>query len=432
MVDQSAGEHPTREFAVEIVQRLQEAGYRALWAGGCVRDLLLGKAPKDFDVATDARPEDVQRLFRRTRAVGAAFGVILVHGPKGTGNVEVATFRSEGPYLDGRRPEHVVFSSPEEDAQRRDFTINGMFIDPLTQQVFDFVGGQEDIRRKLVRAIGDPHARFREDKLRLLRAIRFAANLEFQLDPTTATAVRDMSSEIHIVSPERITQELRRMLVDQHRVRALELARESRLLVEIFPELKPLVEPADREADFTQWNALLRTLRALPQPSFELALATLLHDVPGLGPAQVAEITRRMRLANKESEQIAWLVAHRNALRDPAGLPISQLKRILAEPFSRDLLALNRAAAQARQLDLSAVEFCERFLRDTPPAELNPPPLLTGDDLIRLGLRPGPTFKTILEQVRDAQLENRIQTHAAALELASQLQKDAPQAKEGS
>ncbi len=198
-----------REFAGEVVSRLKQAGHQALWAGGCVRDYLLGRVPKDYDVATDARPEEVRQIFghRRTLAVGASFGVIVVRGPRGVADVEVATFRTEGPYLDGRRPESVTFATPEEDAKRRDFTINGMFFDPLAQQVLDYVGGERDLGAGIVRAIGDPHDRVREDKLRMLRAVRFAANLDFELDPITASAVREMADQLTVVSAERITQE---------------------------------------------------------------------------------------------------------------------------------------------------------------------------------------------------------------------------------
>src|SRR5580692_10955471 len=248
-----------REFAVDVVRRLQGAGFRALWAGGCVRDILMGRAPQDYDVATDARPDAVRDLFgrRRTLAVGASFGVIIVLGPKGAGNVDVATFRTEGPYLDGRRPEHVEFATPEEDAQRRDFTINGMFYDPISEQVHDYVGGESDLAARVVRAIGRPADRMTEDKLRMLRAVRFAATLDFQLDAATANAVRAMAPEIHVVSAERIAQELKKMLVDPHRRRAIELARDTQLLLEILPELQPVLEASDAVA----WEAALRRLR---------------------------------------------------------------------------------------------------------------------------------------------------------------------------
>ncbi len=274
---------PQREFAVDVVRRLQVAGFRALWNGGCVRDFLMGRTPKDYDVATDARPEAVRQLFghRRTLAVGASFGVIIVLGSKEAGNIEVATFRTEGPYLDGRRPEHVDFAGPEEDAQRRDFTINGMFYDPVSEQVLDYVGGEKDLAAGVVRAIGRPADRMTEDKLRMLRAVRFAATLDFQLDPATAEAVRTMAPEIHVVSAERIAQELKKMLVDPHRRRAIELARDTHLLVEILPEVKPVLDAPDGAG----WEATLRRLRLLEQkPRFELATAALWPVCPQIAP----------------------------------------------------------------------------------------------------------------------------------------------------
>ena len=230
---------PQREFAVEVVRQLRAAGHTALFAGGCVRDLLLGRPAKDYDVATTATPDQVRRLFghKRTLPVGASFGVIIVLGPREAGHVEVATFRTEGPYQDGRRPSSVAFCTPEEDARRRDFTINGMFYDPMETRVLDFVGGEADLSSRVVRAIGDPHERVREDKLRMLRAVRFAATLDFALDPTTAEAIREMAGQLIIVSAERIAQELKKMLVDRHRRRAIELSESTELLPIILPEL---------------------------------------------------------------------------------------------------------------------------------------------------------------------------------------------------
>ena len=265
-----------REFAVEVVQQLRGAGHIALWAGGCVRDFLLGRTPDDYDVATNARPEQVQEVFgrRRTLVIGASFGVIMVLGPKGarTGQVEVATFRTEGPYHDGRRPQHVSFSTPQEDAQRRDFTINGMFFDPVAEEVHDYVGGQQDLKRGVLRAIGEPLQRFREDKLRMLRAVRLATRFAFALDPATALAVREMSAEILIVSHERIAQELKKMLLNQHRARAIELARDLGLLGVIFPELAPVWTGYHHETPHgnvsPRWAKTLRMLDLLEQPGF--------------------------------------------------------------------------------------------------------------------------------------------------------------------
>jgi poly(A) polymerase len=450
-----------REFAVEVVRRLKAAGFQALWAGGCVRDILLGREPGDYDVATDARPDDVRQLFgrRRTLAVGASFGVIIVRGPTSADDVEVATFRTEGEYLDGRRPKQVAFCSPEEDAQRRDFTINGMFYDPVDHRVLDYVGGEDDLAECVVRAIGDPRDRMREDKLRMLRAVRFTATLEFSLDPATAEAVREMADEIRIVSAERITQEFRRMLVDKHRVRALQLTLDLRLLPIILPELVPVLEVADDVApdqghaagethESSRWHRTLRMLQHLQEPSFELAAATLLHDIPQasggrkspdkrraddrgavdmtvINPDEAAalieSICKRWRLSNKETEHITWLVVHQYDLVDAPHLPLATLKRLMAHPWIDDLLVLNRVQALAAHADLTSVVFCEEFRRNTPEDVVNPPALLGGADLIRRGMRPGPKFKRILEDVRTAQLNGEISTVPEALELAEQL-----------
>ncbi|HET6323576.1 MAG TPA: CCA tRNA nucleotidyltransferase, partial [Planctomycetaceae bacterium] len=401
---------PQREFAVDVVRRLQAAGFRALWNGGCVRDFLMGRTPKDYDVATDARPEAVRQLFghRRTLAVGASFGVIIVLGSKEAGNIEVATFRTEGPYLDGRRPEHVDFAGPEEDAQRRDFTINGMFYDPISEQVLDYVGGEKDLAAGVVRAIGRASDRMTEDKLRMLRAVRFAATLDFQLDPATAEAVRSMAPEIHVVSAERIAQELKKMLVDPHRRRAIELARDTHLLLEILPEVKPVLDAPDGAG----WEATLRRLRLLEKPRFELATAALLAGVPQIAshakPSRkeagaVRNICKRLKLSNEETDSIAWLLAHLTDVLTSHTKSLAQLKRILAHPDARDLLELARVDRLAADGDLSGVMHCEQLLRSTPPEKLDPPPLVTGDDLIKLGLQPGKRFREILDAVREAQ-----------------------------
>lgn len=418
---------PQRQFAVEVVRKLRDAGFVALWAGGCVRDLLLGKLPEDYDVATDARPEQVQQLFghRQTRAVGASFGVILIHGPsRGAGDVEVATFRTEGVYLDGRRPESVAFCSPEEDAQRRDFTINGMFYDPVAEQVLDFVNGQRDLAARVIRAIGDPRARFNEDKLRMLRAVRFTATLAFQIDVPTADAVRDLAPEMLVVSQERIAQELKRMLVHRNRRLAVELARDVRLLEVILPELTSVVGSE-------RWPVTLTMLDILDQPSFELAMAALLHAVSPENPLVVRGICRRLKLSNDETEHITRLVSERQVLFDAPHLPLSKLKRFWTntQPRCRDFIEINRADAIATGGSLASVEFCERYLRGTPEAEINPPALVTGDDLVRRGFKPGPNFKQLLDQIRDAQLDGRISTPDEAWALIQQLQGRAGDAK---
>jgi poly(A) polymerase len=421
---------PLREFAVDVVRRLRATGHTALFAGGCVRDLLLGRVAKDYDVATTARPDQVRDLFghRKTLPVGASFGVIVVIGPRGTGHVEVATFRTEGPYEDGRRPTSVAFCTPEDDARRRDFTINGMFYDPIDAQVMDYVGGEADLSARIVRAIGDPHERMREDKLRMLRAVRFTATLDFALDPATADAVRGMAGQLVIVSAERIAQELKKMLVDPHRRRAIELCDDVGLLSVILPEL-------DHEfRDLERLETTLRMLALLNMPSFELALATLLHSLaaqtatpePSRGSASgtrsvTYEICRRLKLSNEETDQITWLVSHQDTLLDAPVQSLARLKRTLAHPFRDPLLNLLRVKLLAADADLRPVLFCDEFLARTPQAEIDPSPLISGDILKSIGLNPGPNFKSILETVRDAQLNNEISTQEQAVELARRL-----------
>ena len=406
---------PQRDFAVEIVRQLRAVGYEALLAGGCVRDLLHGREPKDYDVATTARPEQVRTLFGhgRTLAVGASFGVIVVLPPRGSEaeQVEVATFRTEGPYLDGRRPENVAFCTPEEDAQRRDFTINGMFYDPVAARVLDYVGGEADLAARVIRAIGDPHERVREDKLRMLRAVRFAATLDFALDDATAAAVREMASEIVVVSHERIAQELRRMLVDTHRRRAIELCDSVGLLGIILPEV---VELAIRSISGCEQT--LKMLSLLESPSFELAFAVLSYSLRAR--PTVYDICRRLKLSNDETDRIVWLVAHQHDLADAPSQTWARLKRTLAHPYRDDLIALTRVKRLACGDDMQPVLFVDEYLARTPQSIIDPPPLITGDDLKSLGLRPGPEFKRLLDEIRDAQLNDEIATHEEALELA--------------
>lgn len=411
--------HASREFATEVVRQLRAAGHLALWAGGCVRDLLMGREAQDFDVATSATPEQVRTLFgkQRTLAVGQCFGVIIVLPENQDAElVEVATFRTEGAYLDGRRPTKVIFSTPEEDAQRRDFTINGMFYDPLMEQVLDYVGGQADLQRKVLRAIGDPHERMTEDKLRMLRAVRFTATLEFALDPQTLAAVQQMAPEMRVVSAERIAQELRKVLAHRTRVRGFELLAETGLLEVIFPETSS--QPA------AQIAATLGQL--LPNASFELAAAAILQQVPcpiheprttneALGT--VWEMTRRLKLSTDELTAIAWLVGHLDCWNDAEQQTTAQLKRVLAHPLSRELRCLIRAVRTAACLPLASVQFVDDFTNRHTAAQINPPELISGRDLIGQGLSPGPQFKALLDTVRDAQLNGKISTRDEALEL---------------
>jgi len=413
---------PKREFAIEVVRRLQDAGFRALWAGGCVRDFLMGRVPQDYDVATDARPETVREAFgrRRTVAVGASFGVIVVVGSKESGNVEVATFRTEGPYVKGRRPGHVVFSTPEEDAQRRDFTINGMFYDPIAEKVYDYVGGEKDLAAGIVRAIGNPADRMSEDKLRLLRAVRFTATLEFELDPATADSIRVQARDIRVVSAERITQELRRMLVDPHRRRAMELTRQLGLLAEIVPELAPVLRSGPSDDAGSEWTRALRRLQLLNEPGFELATAALLLVAPDSW-SLARKTCKRLRMSNEEVETVGWLLQHLADLKTSRTKTLAELKRLLVHRSALDLIELARVDTLAEDGDLSPVMHCEELLRQTPAARLDPPPLVSGADLIAMGLRPGKLFRWILDAVRDAQLNEEISTKDEALSLVKRL-----------
>jgi poly(A) polymerase len=410
------------QFATSIVETLRNAGFQALWAGGCVRDLLRGAEPVDYDVATNARPDQVQSLFgkKRTVAVGAAFGVIMVLPPPGLSPVEVATFRTEGPYRDGRRPDSVVYATPEEDARRRDFTINGMFFDPLTREVLDYVGGQDDLHARVVRAIGDPHARMSEDKLRLLRAIRFASVLDFSLESTTAQAVAAMSRELTVVSAERIAQELRKMLVHPHRRIAVELCLETGLLEVIFPPL-PVAD-----GEFSKTMALFD---ALSSPSFGLSLAVLLRSLPDHPadrksppePQTVLAQCRRLKLSNEETDSCRWLHAHQSDWSRLAAMDDAQLKQLLSERWSAELIQWFRAASRIEPAVQNAVDAFHSRTKSWTAADISPPVLVQGGDVLALGIPAGPEVKELLNEVRRAQLNGQVASRPAALELIRQL-----------
>ncbi len=386
-----------REFATEVVQRLQAAGYRALFAGGCVRDELLGRTPADFDIATSATPDQLKPLFRKCNYFGASFGVVEVLGPRGDDGewlkVQVATFRTDGTYTDGRRPDAVVFSSPEEDAARRDFTINGLFFDPVADRVIDYVGGRADLDARILRAIGDPAKRFEEDKLRLMRAARMAARFELAIDPATGAAIRAMASQIRVVSAERIAEELRKMFENEHRVRGVQLLIDFDLLKEILPEAKA--------------DGIVAAVASLPGAArFPLVLMAVCTGVPA---ASFRTIAARLKLSNEERDRILWLAKHRTWLDDAVELPRSRLYPILAHPGSRDLIALSPSAG---------ADFCTAILERIDPEQLNPPPLLTGDDLLAMGLKPGPKFKIALDTIRAEQFDGLLSTADDARERA--------------
>ncbi len=414
MLAETSREKATFDFARSIVTRLREAGFEAYFAGGCVRDRLMGLVPQDYDVATSAEPPAVQEVFgrRRTMAVGAAFGVIMVKGSPEVGAVEVATFRRDLEYRDGRHPEGVVFSSAEEDAQRRDFTINGLFYDPLENRVIDFVGGREDIRRGVIRAIGDPRARFGEDKLRLLRAVRFAARFAFSLDEATRQAIAEMAPEIAAVSAERIAGEMERMLVDPGRRRAMELLRETGLAAVLLPELSG-DDPQDR------WAENLAVLERLEAPSLPLALAALLAG--WVTPAGARGICSRWRLSQANTRRVAWLLANRGLLPQAQSLPWSRLQSVVVDDRFEDLYVWEKVRARVRGEPHEAWSEPIRRRLAQPRERLDPPPLITGNDLIASGFCAGPRFALVLKRIREAQLDGSVATKAEALTLARRL-----------
>jgi tRNA nucleotidyltransferase/poly(A) polymerase len=400
--------NPSRAFALEVVRKLRAANFEALWAGGCVRDELLGITPKDYDVATSATPEQIRDLFghRRTLAIGAAFGVVTVLGPRTAGQIDVATFRSDATYSDGRHPDSVTFTDAQHDAQRRDFTINGLFFDPLAEKVVDYVHGQDDLKAHIVRAIGNPRLRLHEDKLRMLRAVRFAATFNFAIDPDTMLAIQEMAPDITTVSAERIGMEIRRMLLDPNRAAALDLMRQSHLLPHVFPELADMAPDA--------WCETLERMARLRQPTLALAIATLLLMVDN---ADIHEIGRRLRYTNKEIDRAAWLLTNLVTIAHAPAVPWPKLQRVLVHDGAGELVALFEAFSGRSD---TALVFCRERLA-WPAERLDPPPLVDGADLIRHGLTPGPQFADLLEQVRDAQLNGEISSREQALALADRL-----------
>lgn len=407
-----------REFALQVARQLRNAGHEALWAGGCVRDELLGKTPEDYDVATSARPEQVRELFgqRRTIAIGASFGVIAVLGGKQLEPIEVATFRSDGAYLDGRHPTEVRFTTAEEDAQRRDFTMNGLFYDPLQEQLIDYVDGEQDLKDGMIRAIGDPEARFAEDKLRMLRAVRFATTFAFEIDQATLVAIRNMADDVKIVSAERIGMELRKALLHSQRDRGVKLLHESGLLGPLLPSVAALAEQ-----DSHAWQELLACLKRMESPSLSVVVAALLRNTDDLGFVRAQ--ARNFRFTNKEIERTAWLVEKLEMVEHATSVPWPQLQRVLVQEGAVELLCLATAIWGA---DHAGVNTCQRRMA-LPAEQFNPEPLVTGDDLVAHGLQPGKYFGELLDFIRDAQLENQVSDQQQALQLVQQWLQQHPQ-----
>ncbi len=436
-----------KQHAIHVVRELRQHGFRAYLAGGCVRDMLLGLEPTDYDVTTDATPNDVMRIFPETYAVGAQFGVVLVPvpkegreiGPAGPPHpVEVATFRSDGIYLDGRHPDHVEYSkSPEEDVQRRDFTINGLLMDPMDgDRVLDFVGGRADFEAGIVRAIGDPERRFLEDKLRMLRAVRFAARFGYSIDPPTFAAMMKLAPSIHQVSRERVRDELTKMLTEGHARRAFELLDQAGLLKEVLPEIVRMhgvEQPPQFHPEGDVWVHTMMLLQQLPPGcSRTLAWGALLHDVGKpptfrvapdrirfdghveVGVAMAHEICRRLNFSNDDTEQIEALVANHMRFKDVERMKDSTLKKFVRLRRFDEHMELHRMDCRASHGGLELYEFVAEKLRTTPPEEIRPAPLLTGRELIELGYAPGPRFKEILAAVEDAQLEGKLRNREEA------------------
>ncbi|MDA8125553.1 MAG: CCA tRNA nucleotidyltransferase [Deltaproteobacteria bacterium] len=414
--------------AAEIVRRLRKAGFEAFWVGGSVRDLIRGVEPQDFDIVTSARPQEVQALFSRTVPVGARFGVILVI-EKGE-PYEVATFRKEADYLDGRRPNVVSFATAKEDVLRRDFTINGLLMDPETGEIVDYVGGRADLAARTIRTIGDPDERFGEDHLRMLRAVRFAATLGFVIEPLTFAAIARRAAAIGRISSERVREELTKLLAGGGARDGLELLEQSGLLMQLLPEaaaLKGVDQPPAFHPEGDVWEHTLRMLALLPAGTDpRLAWAVLLHDVgkpatrfeneTGVhfyghdqkGAAIAATILQRLRFSNAETETILALVAGHMGFMDCRRMRPNRLKRFLRMPDFSLHLELHRLDCLASHGVLAHYDFCKEQLAAFPAEELQPRPLLSGRDLIALGYRPGPLFKEILTALEDAQLAGEI------------------------
>jgi poly(A) polymerase len=418
MATSASSSDPRRQFAVSVVETLRDAGFEALWAGGCVRDQLLGKSPKDYDVASTATPDEVIRIFgtRRTIPVGASFGVVMVLGPtKSAGQIEIATFRSDGEYLDGRRPNSVQFCRPEEDARRRDFTINGLFFDPIRNEVIDYVGGREDLAAGVVRAIGDPVDRFREDKLRMLRAVRFAATFRFHLDVHTADAIRQFATQLSQVSVERIAQELRRMLSHSTRATAVKMLEETSLFSEVLPEISSI-------HGLLQQDEILDALGLLESASFEAALSLLLRPLYSSGEqetrrrvARIEEVCRRLKMSNEETDCVCWLLNSLPGLDNIASQPLHILKPLLNHPHAKLLLDVSSAIARSCGRDPVDVEFCRRYLSRTSPETLAPATLIDGRDVMGLGIPAGPVVRELLAAIRNEQLDELVSTREQAL-----------------
>ena len=460
----------SKTFAISIVQTLRERRHQAYLAGGCVRDLLLGREPEDYDVATDATPDEVMQIFPETYAVGAQFGVVLVPLPEnerirekaspasddceaGSGSadaaraalghhhkaaVEVATFRHDIAYSDGRHPDEVRFSrDPREDVERRDFTINGLLLDPIKNEILDYVGGRSDLAAKIIRAIGNPELRFAEDKLRMLRGIRFAARLEYSMEANTFAAIERLAAQTRQVSRERVRDELTRMLIEGHARRAFELLDSSGLLNEVLPEIsamKGVEQPPEFHPEGDVFVHTLLLLEKLPHPCpVTLAWGALLHDVGkpptfrrapdrirfddhvNVGVKMAEQICRRLRFSHDDTEQILALIGNHMRFADVERMKPSTFKKFIRLPHFDQHLELHRLDCESSHGSLKLYDFTREQMAELPAESIRPKPLVSGDDLIAEGYGPGPQFKQMLGAVEDAQLDGKIRSKTEAL-----------------
>ncbi len=416
-----------------VLETLQRAGHQALLAGGCVRDLLMGIAPKDWDIASDASPEQVRQLFARTIDIGARFGIVVVVLEQG--HYEVARFRRDGPYTDGRRPEHIEFAAAQEDALRRDFTINGLFYDSQTDEIIDYVGGRADLERGVVRAIGAANKRFAEDYLRLLRGVRFAARFSFALEPETYKALCQLAPCIAQTSAERVAEELTRLLTEGGVVRGLQLLMDTGLLAVLLPEvaaLRGVEQPPEFHPEGDVWTHLLLVMGQLQEPSPELAWAALLHDIgkeptfeigdrirfnrhDAVGAEMAAAICKRLRMSKARSERICDLVAQHMRIRNVRDMRESKRKRFLRQESFPQLLELHRADCMGCHGKLDLYAYCVEQMAAVGPEKWRPERLLSGRDLLGLGMRAGPRMGLVLDRLEDAQLEGQIATRDEAI-----------------
>lgn len=436
-----------KQTAIEIVKTLQKHGYKAFFAGGCVRDMIMGKESEDYDIATSALPQDIINLFEKTIPVGVQFGVVIV--VKDGHSFEVATFRTEGSYSDGRHPDYVAFSTPEDDVKRRDFTINGLLYDPVKNEILDYVGGQEDISKGIIRTIGNPIERFTEDKLRMIRAARFACRFNFPIHEDTRQAIIQLAKNIHVVSAERIREELEKILTGTNPHIGIKLLDELCLLQEILPEVSSMKGVRQPENFHPEGDVFVHTLLCLSKlapvpeqgmqnPSWTLAMGVLLHDIgktitfeeldrirfnlhEKVGADMTARICDRLKTSNAEKDRIVWLVLKHLYFKDAQKMRLSKLKRLLAEEGYPELAELCRIDALASSGDLSDYRYCQEMFSKLSHEEVKPTPLINGHDLIAMGLKPGHVFKDILTKIEDEQLEGNLTTKEAAIEMAKSL-----------